>query len=132
MLTSLGRLVFLDQTVERMIKRFEDEYPETRLDSNDTSPPSEGPTISDSTAALEAQGLDTEQAQLETAVSDDEDVAIWPTLSRHNSDVSLTSKVLSQEEGRMLRSREILTRYPSQSPTQAQSEAAVYDSDRQD
>ncbi|KFY61938.1 hypothetical protein V497_02693, partial [Pseudogymnoascus sp. VKM F-4516 (FW-969)] len=46
----------------------------------------------------------------ETALSDDDLDAVpgegrtsRPILSRHNSDVSLASKALSQEEGRMLR-----------------------------
>lgn len=85
-----------------MIKRFEDEYPETRLDSSVASLPSEVSAVPDSTA-VEAQGSDTEQAQPEAAVSDDDDAALMPTLSRHNSDLSLASKALSQEEGRMHR-----------------------------
>ena len=103
MLTVIGRLVFLDKTLERMIQRFEDEYPETRLPQALTSPPLPGPTSPGIAANLDAQGSDTEPVLPEPAGSDEEDAAIRPTLSRHNSDVSLASKVLSQEEGRILR-----------------------------
>jgi hypothetical protein len=102
-LTVIARLVFLDKTLERMILRFEDEYPETRLPGALTSPPLSGPAISDIVASLDAQGSDMEPGLPEPAGSDEEDAAIQPTLSRHNSDVSLASKALSQEEGRMLR-----------------------------
>jgi hypothetical protein len=102
----LDRLVFLDQTLERMIKRFEDEYPETRLTSNITSPPLpsiENASPSDSIQVPDTQGSDTEQPLVDANVSDEEDGTIRHTLSRHNSDVSLASKALSQEEGRMHR-----------------------------
>jgi len=102
-LTILDRLVFLDKTLERMIQRFEDEYPETRLPEALTSPQLPGPPISDTAANLDAHSSDTEPPLQEQAGSDEEEVAIRPTLSRHNSDVSLASKALSQEEGRMLR-----------------------------
>jgi hypothetical protein len=102
-LTTVDRLVFLDTTLERMIRRFEDEYPETRLPEALTSPSLPGPTTSDIAANLHAQGSDTEPPLQEPTGSDEEDATIRPTLSRHNSDVSLASKALSQEEGRMLR-----------------------------
>jgi len=97
------RLVFLDKTLERMIQRFEDEYPETRLPASLTSPPLPGPATSDIAVSLDTQSSDAEPALPEPTGSDEEDAAIRPTLSRHNSDVSLASKALSQEEGRMLR-----------------------------
>jgi len=86
-----------------MIQRFEDEYPETRLPEALTSSSLPGPTISDIAANLDAQGSDMEPPLHEPTGSDEEDATIRPTLSRHNSDVSLASKALSQEEGRMLR-----------------------------
>jgi hypothetical protein len=103
MLTVIDRLVFLDKTLARMIQRFEDEYPETRLPRVLTSPPLLGPEGSDVAASPDAQCSDTEPTLPEPAGYDEEDAAIRPTLSRHNSDVSLASKALSQEEGRMLR-----------------------------
>lgn len=104
------RLLFLDQTLEGMIKRFEDEYPETRLPTAVTSPllpdmsqvsPSESIELN---MAGDGQGSlsDAEPSLVETTFSDDED-RHRPMLSRHNSDVSLASRALSQEEGRMHR-----------------------------
>lgn len=86
-----------------MIKRFEDEYPETRLANKITSPPLPGIENADSKHLLDTQGSDTEQPLVDVNVSDEEDDSIRPSLSRRNSDVSLASKALSQEEGRMHR-----------------------------
>jgi len=103
------RLLFLDRTLEGMIKRFEDEFPETRLASTVTSPPLPEPAqISpadsiDLSNGIEAHGSDTEPAFAEALLSDDEYGGLKPVLSRHNSDVSLASRALSQEEGRMHR-----------------------------
>lgn len=99
------RLLFLDQTLERMINRFEDEYPETRLPESTPALLSLDP---ENASPSETSILSTVAAQAdESAVfanSDDEDIGgMRPTLSRHNSDVSLASKALSQEEGRMHR-----------------------------
>jgi hypothetical protein len=91
-----------------MIKRFEDEFPETRLPSSVTSPPlpDMGPASPSESFDLndgaESRISDTEPVFVEAAGSDDEDT-IRPVLSRHNSDVSLASRALSQEEGRMHR-----------------------------
>lgn len=107
------RLQFLDQTLEGMIKRFEDEFPETRLASTLTSPPL--PETLPQSSPVESLDLSTgagsaevEPSFVETAISEDEgaegaDGGIRPVLSRHNSDVSLASRALSQEEGRMHR-----------------------------
>lgn len=94
------RLLFLDQTLQGMIQRFEDEYPETRLQPADdisvhssvpsTSPPASSvPTLS--TSITEHNGPESD---------DDEPKALR---SRHNSDVSLASRALSLEEGRLHR-----------------------------
>ncbi|KAF2278814.1 RNI-like protein [Westerdykella ornata] len=100
------RLLFLDQTLQGMIQRFEDEYPETRLPAmdassahsslNSSSPPTSSinplpptPTIPDSSITTTALESD-----------DDEPKALR---SRHNSDVSLASRALSLEEGRLHR-----------------------------
>jgi hypothetical protein len=92
-----------------MIKRFEDEFPETRLQSVATLPPGPGtePQISpansvDLTNVAEGQNSDNEHALIDSNLSDD-DYEIKPVLSRHNSDVSIASRALSQEEGRMHR-----------------------------
>jgi hypothetical protein len=108
MLTTLPeRLQFLDQTLMGMIKRFEDEFPETRLPETVTSPPLPDPSNSspsdsidiDLDQALESRISDTEQPLL----TDDEEGGVRPVLSRHNSDVSIASRALAQEEGRMHR-----------------------------
>jgi hypothetical protein len=99
----------LDNTLKGMIKRFEDEFPETRLQSNVAAPPTTEiePRISpadsmDLANITEGQRSDNEQAIVDGNGSD-EDYVVRPVLSRHNSDVSIASKALSQEEGRMHR-----------------------------
>jgi len=94
-----------------MIKRFEDEFPETRLPETITSPPLPDPATSspsdsidldldlDLDQALESRLSDTEQPLL----TDDDENNVRPVLSRHNSDVSIASRALAQEEGRMHR-----------------------------
>lgn len=101
------RLLFLDQTLEGMIRRFETEFPETRVPSAVTSPPL--PDVPDVSRASPSESIvdlslasETEPVFLEAPGSDDEGV-LRPVLSRHNSDVSLASRALSQEEGRMHR-----------------------------
>ena len=89
-----------------MIKRFEDEFPETRLPNDVTSPPlpdkpSPGESL-DLDPGLESRISDQEPPLAEGLASDDED-GLRPALSRHNSDVSLASRALSLEEGRMHR-----------------------------
>lgn len=92
-----------------MIRRFETEFPETRLPSAVTSPPLAdvsdlsrvSPTESVDLSAAQ-DGSDTDPALIEAPLSDDEG-GLHPVLSRHNSDVSLASRALSQEEGRMHR-----------------------------
>lgn len=101
--TDSGRLLFLDETLRGMIQRFEDEYPETRLQPSDnvsihssvesvpsSSPPaSTVPTLDNSVIDITAQDSDEEEAPM--------------LRSRHNSDVSLASRHMSQEEGRLHR-----------------------------
>ncbi|KAF7874071.1 hypothetical protein EAF04_002743 [Stromatinia cepivora] len=104
-----NRLLFLDHTLQNMIKRFEDEFPETRL--SPSQPDTERTTTMDDAYPTQTdyQGSDVEPEPIpaENQPSDEEgghdEGGIRPTLSRHNSDVSLASKALSQEEGRMHR-----------------------------
>ncbi|RAL58163.1 hypothetical protein DID88_002334 [Monilinia fructigena] len=106
---SYNRLLFLDHTLQNMIKRFEDEFPETRL--SPSLPDIERKTLSEDAYPLRTdyQGSDIEPEPVLTdnQPSDEEgghdEEGIHPTLSRHNSDVSLASRALSQEEGRMHR-----------------------------
>lgn len=107
-LTSLSeRLQFLDSTLERMIQRFEDEYPETRLPKPITITPP--PNISHSSIPFD---LTTPSQATDTSLSDpaspdiEYDLSaplIRPSsLSRRNSSPSLASRQ-AQEEGRMHR-----------------------------
>lgn len=96
------RLLFLDQTIEGIINRFEDEFPETR------EIPSEA-IISD-VATSNVPELGTSLSSLEIdagALSDTEDIETAlrsPTSrSRSNSIISHSSKALVEEEGRVLR-----------------------------
>ena len=103
---TLERLLFLDRTLEGMIRRFETEFPETRLPTTITSP--QIPDLPGITRESPPESIDfsrasdTEPILIEAPGSDDEG-GVHPALSRHNSDVSLASRALSQEEGRMHR-----------------------------
>ena len=98
-----------------MIQRFEDEYPETRLTPPlPTIPPTTDAvslngslyyTTTETTSVLSGSGENsTTLTDPDPAIltEDDEEVIKAP-LSRHNSDVSLASRALSLEEGRMHR-----------------------------
>ncbi|KAI0446266.1 hypothetical protein F4803DRAFT_62718 [Xylaria telfairii] len=95
------RLIFLDQTIEGIIKRFEDEFPDTR--QSDES--NEAPSGSNSTAP--APNPSPEPNEVEAfALSDTEDIEteLRPAMrSRSSSIISHTSKAFSEEEGRALR-----------------------------
>ncbi|KAF2851782.1 RNI-like protein [Plenodomus tracheiphilus IPT5] len=97
---SYRRLLFLDQTLEGMIQRFEDEYPETRLQRSDTAS-SHSSVPSTSPPASSVPTLGSSIADFNNPESDeDEPMTIR---SRHNSDVSLASRHMSLEEGRLHR-----------------------------
>lgn len=111
-----GRLLFLDQTLQRMIQRFEDEFPECRLapapafanDPAHLSPSNpENPTM---TPQPDSSTTAPDASDALSHASDDSDpdpTASAPyTLgrsSRHPSDVSLASRLLANEEGQMHR-----------------------------
>ncbi|KAK4121296.1 RNI-like protein [Parathielavia appendiculata] len=109
------RLMFLSNTLNGIIKRFEEEFPETRLfvsadsaidipdqDVNNDNDDDEIPSISNLTCDPTA-----EAAAAADSISDDNEdppTAIRsPSLSRSNSLLSLSSKALAHEEGRILR-----------------------------
>jgi hypothetical protein len=98
------RLVLLDETVQSMIQRFESEYPETRLALPHQA--SEASSLTDQSTVL-ASSINTQGTDLGTNASDEEDEgedgSVRPTVQRHNSDVSLASRALSIEEGRLHR-----------------------------
>ncbi|GAM85903.1 hypothetical protein ANO11243_039130 [Dothideomycetidae sp. 11243] len=102
------RLMFLDQTLQGMIQRFEDEFPECRLalpapnregsmaSSFNSAAFSDGPTVESSAAPIKGYGTEGD--------SDEDDVVkLSARPSRRGSEVSLASRALSKEEGRMHR-----------------------------
>ncbi|KAI9893964.1 MAG: hypothetical protein M1814_005517 [Vezdaea aestivalis] len=99
------KLLFLDQTLSGVIKRFEDEYPETRVDSSvlSVSVHDSAPSQSSPHTATTAPVIDDED------VSDNEQ-GLKPSLSRHDSDVSLATKAMGAEEGRIHRFGQSLRR----------------------
>ncbi|KAF2822080.1 RNI-like protein [Ophiobolus disseminans] len=101
------KLLFLDQTLQGMIQRFEDEYPETRLQPSDnasvaSSIGTSGSIPSSSPPVSHVPTLDNSVSTDFTNQDSDEEGSL--TLrSRHNSDVSLASRHMSLEEGRLHR-----------------------------
>jgi hypothetical protein len=89
-------------TLAKVIQRFEDEYPETRLPTESNGTKIEAnteDTLSPISSRVDSEpGIDDE-----LAASDAEEEPFVANLSRRNSEVSLASKALNQEEGRMLR-----------------------------
>ena len=101
----LGRLQFLDSTLGRMIQRFEDEYPECRVELPVPSP-SSNDAHSDfgSSPSSFTNPFDPDHKKLANEPStEDKHSAVRVPVSRHNSDVSIASRYLGQEEGRMHR-----------------------------
>ncbi|KAI4623478.1 hypothetical protein J4E80_003288 [Alternaria sp. BMP 0032] len=95
------RLLFLDTTLQGMIQRFEDEYPETRLQPSDAASTTSS-KLSSSPPTSFVPTLENSVSTDFTADQSDEDEP--STLrSRHNSDVSLASRHMSLEEGRLHR-----------------------------
>ncbi|CAK4032014.1 Hypothetical predicted protein [Lecanosticta acicola] len=117
---ALRRLVFLDQTLQSMIQRFEEEYPETRL-----APPSPKALSLASSGTEHSIPLTINTAATElTNKSDDEDEyeedgKSHPAFSRHNSDVSLASRALGIEEGHLHRLGQRMRREVVDSPATA-------------
>lgn len=101
----------LDQTLQRMIQRFEDEYPETKVP--DSIPPaangmpSPNPSVGDTSilsASVESNGLATINSAEEYFPGEDGAPAERNAkLSRTPSNTSLASKLFTDEEGRMHR-----------------------------
>ncbi|GJN86603.1 hypothetical protein PLIIFM63780_010184 [Purpureocillium lilacinum] len=94
---TLRKLMFLDNTLQGIIRRFEDEYPDTREPARQTVEASPERTPSEELSTSVPIGDDSA-----VAVSDGEDESeIHPpkSLSRSNS----MAKVLAEEEGRVLR-----------------------------
>ncbi|KAI5306839.1 hypothetical protein KEM56_006863 [Ascosphaera pollenicola] len=94
------RLLFLDSTLERMIRRFEDEFPDCRLPAVTKKASSEASVTQNETANAPPTAGVEGIAEFEDA-ADNDPFAI--RLSRTNSNTSLHSRWLTSEEGRMHR-----------------------------
>ncbi|KAJ6026217.1 hypothetical protein N7444_013896 [Penicillium canescens] len=102
------RLQFLDITLHRMIQRFEDEYPETRI-SPQTAPAVPAPDTSsqhsneDGTGSM-ATGGNLNNSQLDETGADEEDGDHYAVrLSRASSMTSLHSRAMTSQEGHIHR-----------------------------
>ena len=96
----LGRLMFLNQTLTNIIDRFETEYPETR--SAQPSVPTASQNINDAAiapifGASGAQPL-SDQEDLESEVPPSQRTAV--ALPRRPSEISLSARNMTAEEGR--------------------------------
>ena len=101
------RLMFLDQTLQSMIQRFEEEYPDSRIAPNGTAAEPPASMTSSFQSTLTASLATGERAELTNPPGDvddaEDDTVKPPPMSRHNSDASLASRALTLEEGRLHR-----------------------------
>lgn len=101
----IERLQFLDLTLERMIQRFENEYPETRLEPSPQHPtclPTPLVAFSPCPTPQLQPTVVSDQETLDPDPESETDQAIRIPPVRQGSDVSLASRQ-AQEEGRMHR-----------------------------
>jgi hypothetical protein len=99
---NLRKLTFLDETLQGIIKRFEDEYPDTRESEQDV-PSSNGlrkTSSGSSEEPLQAPRAGDDSAVVVSDVEDESEIHPPKPLSRSNS---MLSKELAEEEGRVLR-----------------------------
>ncbi|KAF2126913.1 RNI-like protein [Dothidotthia symphoricarpi CBS 119687] len=94
------RLLFLDQTLEGMIQRFEDEYPETRIPHSDSASTHSVSSVLSSSPPASTVATLSNSVNLYPESDEDEPHLLR---SRHNSDVSLASRNMALEEGRLHR-----------------------------
>ncbi|KAI7361599.1 RNI-like protein [Hortaea werneckii] len=120
------RLLFLDQTLQSMIQRFEEEYPETRLPGEqiEGTPPPGSPKVNAGIASSSVVpprsdlSINTSASEATGNISDEEDGSVVkPGLKRHGSEVSLASRAQTLEEGRLHRLGQHLRREVIDSPT---------------
>lgn len=113
LIPKIEKLISLDQTLESLIKRFEDEFPEIRHLPKSISSQSLRSDLSSttylcsdlsSTTCLrpDSQNFSEQSACSETSLSDDE-TFVRPVISRQNSDLLVAGRALGEEEGRILR-----------------------------
>ncbi|KAJ2896783.1 putative cell wall biogenesis protein mhp1 protein [Zalerion maritima] len=97
------RLIFLDHTLDGMIKRFEDEFPDTKEYSMHLKPA----TIMTEPSSTNMSPVEMAEPPLlvreESGILSEEDETDIKSRSRSNSILSNTSKALAEEEGRTLR-----------------------------
>ncbi|KAK1977192.1 cell wall biogenesis protein Mhp1 [Colletotrichum cereale] len=99
---NLRKLMFLDATLANIIKRFEDEFPDTRVptdEASETTLPSQSDQLETSLSSTE----DPDQHSLPSDAEDETGISVRPGLQRTNSALSHTSKALAEEEGRIHR-----------------------------
>lgn len=103
----IGRLQFLDFTLHRMIQRFEDEYPETRIFSVPHSVPETSSQNSgdggNSPGAVGGNQANGNNADNENAIDDEDTDQYAVRLSRASSMTSLHSRAMTSEEGHVHR-----------------------------
>ncbi|KAL1969391.1 hypothetical protein VTN77DRAFT_9584 [Rasamsonia byssochlamydoides] len=93
------RLQFLDVTLQKIIQRFEDEYPETRIEPLTTSMARGEQDQSGMAGSLPADTV----VDGETAIDDEDTDQYAVRLSRSGSNTSLHSRALTSEEGHIHR-----------------------------
>ncbi|KAK1999324.1 cell wall biogenesis protein Mhp1 [Colletotrichum falcatum] len=101
---NLRKLMFLDATLANIIKRFEDEFPDTREstdEASETTLPSQSDRLGTSLSSTEDP--DPDQHSIPSDAEDDVGISVRPGLQRTNSVLSNTSKALAEEEGRIHR-----------------------------
>ncbi|KAL2759095.1 hypothetical protein ACRALDRAFT_2041099 [Sodiomyces alcalophilus JCM 7366] len=94
---TLRKLLFLDTTLANIIRRFEDEFPDTRLGGG---PPG---LVADAAAPSPRAEVEPEQVAVPSDAEDEFELGVRSSLSRSTSAISLSSRALAEEEGRMLR-----------------------------
>jgi hypothetical protein len=100
---NLRKLMFLDTTLAGIIKRFEDEFPDTRVHvgAHRVPKPIGSPLEQTSTSA---SAPETEPYPDAVPSDGEEDTEVHPApLSRSNSVLSTTARALAAQEGRVLR-----------------------------
>ncbi|KAI9374970.1 hypothetical protein BJX61DRAFT_216422 [Aspergillus egyptiacus] len=101
------RLLFLDFTLRKMIQRFEDEFPETRIQPQPVKPIQETSSLNSGDDDYPAGSFGNNQSAInadnEVAVDDDECDHYALRLSRASSITSLHSRAMTSEEGHVHR-----------------------------
>jgi hypothetical protein len=127
------RLMFLDQTLQSMIERFEDEYPETRITpprSPRPAPSMSSSLTSDPKTELSINTQGTDFTANNGSEEDDDDTALrankGSSLARHGSEVSLASRAQMMEEGHLHRLGQHMRREILDSPSGAEAPATPW------